>query len=46
VQAYRRARQRGDGELTSFNEAAAVAKELGRRIDKINETARADRLGG
>jgi hypothetical protein len=40
VQAYRRARHRSDSELTAFNDAAAVAKALGRPVDRIDETAR------
>jgi hypothetical protein len=40
VQAYRRARHRGDGELTAFNHSADVAKALGRPLGKIDETAR------
>jgi hypothetical protein len=40
VQAYRRARHRGDGELTALNQAAEVAKALGRPGDRIDETAR------
>jgi hypothetical protein len=40
VQAYRRARYRGDSELTAFNQAAEVAKSLGRPLGKIDETAR------
>jgi len=40
VQAYRLARHRGDGELTALNQAAEVAKALGRPGDRIDETAR------
>jgi hypothetical protein len=40
VQAYRRARQRGDGELTAFNAAADVARAFGRPIERIDDTAR------
>lgn len=39
VQAYRRARHRGDSELTAFNQAADMAKALGRPTDKVQETA-------
>jgi len=45
VQAYRQARQRGESELTAFNVAAEVALALGRPLDRVNDTARTDRLG-
>ena len=41
VQAYRQARQRGEGELTAFNAAADAALALGRALDRVNDTARA-----
>ena len=40
VQAYRRARHRGDSDLTAFNVAAAEARELGRPLDAVERTAR------
>jgi hypothetical protein len=40
VQTYRRARHRGDGELTALNEAATVAKALGRPNGKVQDTVR------
>jgi len=40
VQAYRQAHDRGESELTAFNAAADAALALGRRLDKINDTAR------
>jgi hypothetical protein len=40
VQAYRRARNRGDGELTAFNAASDVAKALGRPLGEVEVTAR------
>jgi len=40
VQAYRRARHRGDSELTSFNAAVEVAKTLGRPNGEVQETTR------
>ena len=36
----RRARHRGDSELTAFDEAADMAKALGRPIGTINDAAR------
>jgi hypothetical protein len=40
VQAYRRARHQGDGEVTAFNAAAAAAKALGQPAEEIEHTAR------
>jgi hypothetical protein len=40
VRAYRQARERGDSELTAFNEAANLARTLGRPLDKVEQTAR------
>ena len=45
VQAYRQARQRGESELTAFNAAADAALAHGRALDRVNDTARTDRLG-
>jgi hypothetical protein len=41
VQAYRRARHAGDGELTAFNRACEVARALGRPNDQVQATAKA-----
>ncbi|HTG18462.1 MAG TPA: hypothetical protein VK681_00375 [Reyranella sp.] len=40
VQAYRRARNSGDGELTAFNAASDVAKALGRPLGEVEVAAR------
>jgi len=40
VQTYRRARYSGDSELTAFNAAAATARELGRPLDRIDDTTK------
>ncbi|HEY6982099.1 hypothetical protein [Reyranella sp.] len=40
VQAYRRARHRGDRDLTPFNAAAEVTKALGRPTE-VDDTTRA-----
>jgi hypothetical protein len=40
VQAYRRARNRGDGERTAFNAAADAAMTLGRPRGEVEVTAR------
>jgi hypothetical protein len=40
VQAYRRARDRGESELTALNAAADVALGMGRPLDKVNDTVR------
>jgi hypothetical protein len=40
VQSYRRARHRGDSELTSFNAAAATARALGRPGGECENTVR------
>jgi hypothetical protein len=40
VQAYRRARHAGDGELTAFNAACDVAKALGRPSGEVQHTAK------
>jgi hypothetical protein len=40
VRTYRRARHRGDGELTALNETANVAKALGRPNGEVQDTVR------
>lgn len=40
LESYRRARHRGDSELTSFNAATATACALGRRRDECENTVR------
>jgi hypothetical protein len=40
VQAYRKARDRGESELTAFNAAADAALAAGRQLHEINDTAR------